>query len=40
MIDIEYVKYPSTCIDDIMDEKVKAYLKSIHALIEIVDNCR
>ena len=38
MIDIDNVKYPSPCIDDIKDEKLKAYLKSIPALIdEIVD---
>ena len=38
MIDIEYVKYPPTSIDDIKDEKLKAHLKSIPALIdEIVD---
>ena len=38
IIDIEYVKYPPTSIDDINDEKLKAHLKSIPALIdEIVD---
>ena len=38
MIDIEYVKYPPTSIDDINDEKLKAHLKSIPALIDkIVD---
>ena len=34
MIDIEYVKYPPTSIDDIKDEKLKAHLKTIPALIE------
>ena len=34
MIDIEYVKYPPTSIDDIKDEKLKAHLKSIPALID------
>ena len=29
MIDIEYVKYPPTSIDDITDKKLKAHLKSI-----------
>ena len=34
MIDIEYVKYPPTSIDDIKDEKLKAHLKTILALID------
>ena len=34
MIDIEYVKYPPTSIDDIKDEKLKAHLKSIPTLID------
>ena len=38
MIDIEYVKYPPTSIDDIKDEKLKGHLKSIPTLInEIKD---
>ena len=32
MIHIEYVKYPLSSIDDIKDEKLKAYLKSIPTL--------
>ena len=34
MIDIEYVKYPPTSIDDIEDKKLKAHLKSIPTLID------
>ena len=34
MTDTEYVKYPPTSIDDIKDEKLKAHLKSIPALID------
>ena len=34
MIDIEYVKYPPTSIDDIKDEKIRAPLKAIPALID------
>ena len=34
MIDVEYVKYPPTSIDDIEDKKFKAYLKSIPTLID------
>ena len=34
MIDIEYVKYPPTSIDDIKDEKLKAHLKTIPAPID------
>ena len=34
MIDIEYVKYPPTSIDDIKDEKLKAHVKSIPTLID------
>ena len=33
MIDTEYVKYPPTSIDDIKDEKLEAYLKSIYLLL-------
>ena len=38
MIDIEYVKYPPTSIDDIKDEKLKAYLKSIPTLTDEIKN--
>ena len=34
MINIEYVKYPPTSIDDIKDKKLKAHLKSIPTLID------
>ena len=34
MIDIEYVKYAPTSVDDIKDEKLKAHLKTIPALID------
>ena len=38
MIDIEYVKYPPTSIDDIKDKELKAHLKSVPTLInEIKD---
>ena len=33
MINIEYVKYPPTSIDDIKDKKLKGNLKSIPTLI-------
>ena len=38
MIDIEYVKYPPTSIDDIKDEKLKAHLKSIPTLTAEIKN--
>ena len=38
MIDIEYVKYPPTSIDDIKDEKLKAHLKSIPTLTDEIKN--
>ena len=34
MINIEYVKYPPTSIDDIKDKKLKVHLKSIPTLID------
>ena len=34
MIDIEYVKYSPTSIDDIKDKKLKAHVKSIPTLID------
>ena len=34
MIDIEYVKYPPTSIDDFKDEKLKAHLKTIHTFTD------
>ena len=34
MINVEYLKYPPTSIDDIGDKKLKAHLKSIPALID------
>ena len=33
MIDIEYVKYSPTSIDDFKDEKLKAHLETIPTLI-------
>ena len=34
MINIEYVKYPPTSIDDITDKELKAHLKSIPTLVD------
>ena len=34
MIDIEYVKYSPTSIDDFKNEKLKAHLKTIPTLID------
>ena len=34
MINIEYLKYQPTSIDDIKDKKFKAHFKSIHTLID------
>ena len=34
MINIEYVKYPPTSIDDIKDKKLKAHLKSITTITD------
>ena len=34
MINIEYLKYSSTSIDDIRDKKLKAHLKSIPTRID------
>ena len=40
MINIEYVKYPPTSIDDIKDKKLKGNLKSIPTLIDEIKDKR
>ena len=38
MINIEYVKYLPTFIDDINDKELKGYLKSMRTLIDEIKN--